>query len=187
MKIYTKTGDKGQTALFGGRRVEKDSLRIVALGEIDLLNSIIGVTVSEIILARDTDFQNSPDAITSIVNNLQREQQNMLRLGADIATPMDAKENFQFHIDRIKQQDIDILENEIDLWSSDLPLLQNFILPGGTKSASYAHYSRSICRKTEREVYTLSKSEELNKCILPYLNRMSDWLFTIARMLNHLH
>ncbi len=171
MKIYTKTGDKGETSLFGGRRITKANIRIESYGNVDELNSSLGLVRS---------FINS-----SKVNcKLEREQKNLLRLGADLATPFDSDKKFQNNVNRINKEDIDLLENEIDLWEAKLPKLTNFILPGGSKEASFTHLARSICRRAERSVVKLSNEEEINRETMVYLNRLSDWLFVLARILS---
>lgn len=170
MKIYTKTGDKGTTALFGGKRVSKYNLRLEAYGTVDELNSALGI-----VRAFNTDNE--------IDIKLEREQQNMLRLGADLATELDAPENLQQVVKRITEEDIAILEKEIDKWDATLPKLTAFILPGGSKSASFVHLARTICRRAERRVVQLSHSEDINDLTKKYLNRLSDWLFVMGRVL----
>lgn len=171
MKIYTKTGDKGETSLFGGKRISKNSQRIICLGLIDELNSILGVADSF------CDF-------SEISNKIQREQSNMLRAGADLATTFDSNSKLQNKIHRINIDDIQILENEIDKMEKELPELTQFILPGGTKTSAFLHHARSICRRTELAICKLSESEEINKELPIYINRLSDWLFVLARWTN---
>jgi cob(I)alamin adenosyltransferase len=170
MKMYTKTGDTGTTALFGGKRVSKHNLRLEAYGTVDELNSAIGV-----IRAFNKDSQ--------IDQKLEREQQNMLRLGADLATELDAPEKFQKAIKRITEKDIEIVEKEIDDWDSTLPKLTTFILPGGSQVSGFIHVARTICRRAERRVVQLSHSEEINDLTQKYLNRLSDWFFVMGRVL----
>jgi cob(I)alamin adenosyltransferase len=172
MKIYTKTGDKGTTMLFGGERVSKTSTRIMSLGVIDEVNSLLGIIVAQI---QDK----------SLISKIQREQSNFLRLGADVATTFDVKPELQKHINRIKPEDVLILENEIDEWDKELTKLTQFILPGGTIASAFTHHARSVCRSAERITVELASNEEINPEVLKYLNRLSDWLFTLARYLNY--
>jgi len=167
MKIYTKTGDGGETSLFGGKRVWKDDLRLSAYGTIDELNAVIGLGITEIL---------NPElrqALFSIQNNL-------FILGSDLATPMD-KGNKNFIIPRVQKEQYENLEKLIDEMDSKLAELKNFILPGGTKGSAYLHLSRTVCRRAEREVVALSKKEEINNEVEIYLNRLSDFLFVAAR------
>lgn len=171
MKIYTKTGDKGNTSLFGGKRVEKDSLRISVNGSVDELNSLLGVVISA-----------KPNS--ELINKIETIQKTMLRIGADIATRSEVGNKFENKIKRINEEDIALLESEIDEMTKELPTLTNFILPGGTKAAALTHHARSVCRRVERELYTLSKEEEINLELIAFFNRLSDWLFTLARYMN---
>lgn len=167
MRIYTKTGDRGETSLFGGRRVSKSSQRIELLGNIDELNSILGIAKVYI---------SNP-----YKNFIEREQSNLLRLGSDVATDLKEKEAFQAKILRITSKDVETLESEIDIWDNTLPQLTTFILPGDNKPSAFIHHARSICRKCERCAVELSLDEEINEFVLKYLNRLSDWLFVLAR------
>jgi cob(I)alamin adenosyltransferase len=170
MKIYTKTGDKGETSLFGGKRVSKDDLRIECNGLIDELNSILGVAVNEI--------KNS-----EIVAVLHKIQNQLFDLAADIATPI-KQENKNLKIKRIDKEYYEFLEKEIDFFDSQLPELKNFILPGGSKGASSLHLARTFCRRAERKVVTLKKSVDIGNDIIIYLNRLSDLFFVLARYEN---
>lgn len=167
MKIYTKTGDSGMTSLFGGKRVNKDSLRIEACGKCDELNSLIGVIIS----------QNPP---AEIAKKLLRVQREIFVLGADLATPFAVK----VKIPRIKKTFTTRLEREIDEMEKELPKLKNFILPGGGKVGSRLHLARSVVRCLERILVTLSRQDKLNPKIFPYINRLSDWFFVLARHAN---
>lgn len=168
MKIYTKTGDKGDTALFSGGRVPKHHLRVESYGTIDELNSILGVV-------RAT--QPSPQTDSWLV-----EIQNQLfHLGADLATPMDAKADW---ITRLKPEQVEWLETTIDTMTEQLEPLSNFILPGGTMAAAQLHIARTVCRRAERLVSALQQDEDINPISLVYINRLSDWLFTLARYEN---
>lgn len=174
MKIYTKQGDTGRTMIFGGKRLSKVSSRIKSLGEIDELNSLFGI-----ISIYCTYIE--------ILEKLTREQSNLLRLGADIATPIEADAKFQNAVKRIEAKDIQTLESEIDKWESELEKLTKFILPGGSKVSAFTHHARSVCRRAERTVVKLTNEEEINTEAIKYLNRLSDWLFTLARYLNKLN
>lgn len=171
MKIYTKTGDKGETSLFGGQRVWKDNPRLAAYGTVDELNSVIGIAVAEL------KSKELIDVLLSIQNDL-------FTMGSDLATPFD-KGNKGFIIPRINEEKTELLEKFIDRFDSKLPELKNFILPGGTKAASQIHFARTVCRRCEREVVALSKVEEINLEVEKYLNRLSDLLFVLARYENY--
>ena len=173
MKIYTKTGDKGETSLYGGKRVSKSHLRIEAIGAADELNAYLGTIISI----------DSPVKPWNDKKCLSRVQNELFTLGADLATPSDT--NSKLKILRVTADMITQLEKEIDAWSSALPELRNFILPGGSQVGAQLHYARTICRRTERCVVGLAEFDsELNDNILRYLNRLSDWLFVLARKVN---
>ena len=174
MKIYTKTGDSGNTSLFGGTRVPKYHLRIEAYGTIDELNSYIG-------LVRDQDI----DAQTS--KTLFKIQHELFTIGAMLATPPD-KEKLKSGKDRlsifkITTDNVLFLEREIDTIQQVLPPMKNFILPGGHQTVSFCHIARCICRRAERLSVQLHHEEPVNEVILTYLNRLSDYLFVLARKL----
>ncbi len=171
MKIYTKSGDKGETSLFGGQRVLKNCNRINAYGTVDELNSFLGAALSEI---KTTELK---EVLLSIQNNL-------FTLGGDLATPID-QTNKNVVIQRINEKNIFELEHLIDKYDEKLPELRNFILPGGTKGAALLHVARSVCRRAEREVVTLSKIEVIDNNIVVYLNRLSDLLFVLSRFENY--
>lgn len=175
MKIYTKTGDDGTTSLFGGQRVGKESIRIEVNGSVDELNSILGVVNAHL---EDLDLF---DKVSSV---LIREQSNMLRVGAQIATPPGSDEKFSSKLNLIKSGDIEVLESEIDAWEKELSKLTQFILPGGHKAAAFAHHARTVCRSLERKIVVLSHLEEVDSNLLAYVNRLSDWLFVLARYVN---
>lgn len=170
MKIYTKTGDKGETSLFGGERVPKDNLRISAYGTVDELNSIIGIAIAEI-------------QTTEIKEILVQVQNDLFTLGSDLASPAE-KEKGSFVIPRIKTDKIEKLETFIDSIEYKLQELRNFILPGGSKGASYLHLARTVCRRAEREVVSLAKNVVIGPNPVVYLNRLSDLLFVLARFEN---
>ena len=167
MKIYTKTGDKGETSLYGGKRVSKLSVRIEAYGTIDELNSFIG-------LLKDQSIADDHKAFLFTIQN------KLFTIGAIMATPSDSN---KLKIERIAESDIEALEKEIDKMDSTLEQMTHFILPGGHKSVSYCHVCRSICRRAERRAYELTTEESLDDVVLKYLNRLSDYLFVLARKL----
>lgn len=174
MKIYTKTGDRGSTALFGGTRVSKDHIRIEAYGTIDELNSYIG-------MIRD---QAIPDVEKQALLVIQHD---LFTLGAMLATdPQKARlKNGQerLNIPKITVETIDFLEREIDRMEQDLPPMTHFILPGGHTTVSFCHIARCVCRRAERLSVQLNREEPLETEILMYINRLSDYLFVLARKL----
>ena len=171
MKIYTKTGDEGTTGLFGGKRVSKDNLRIEAYGTIDELNGLIGVAVTEV---------NSEE----LKNDLLKIQYELFNLGADLATPI-TEEKIKVTIPRISDFDVNVFEKKIDYYDSKLPELKAFILPGGSKGSASLHFSRTVCRRAERRIVELSKSENIGDSVIKYINRLSDLLFVLARFENY--
>ncbi|HSP87771.1 MAG TPA: cob(I)yrinic acid a,c-diamide adenosyltransferase [Ignavibacteriaceae bacterium] len=170
MKIYTKGGDKGETGLFGGERVSKDSLRIEAYGTVDELNSFIGLTVIEI---KDPE-------VKALLNKIQ---DTLFTLGSDLATPENQK-NKTYTIPRINKSHAEEIEKEIDKFDSKLEELRNFILPGGCKSSALLHICRTICRRAERRVVSLNNGVNVNPDIIIFLNRLSDLFFILARYEN---
>lgn len=169
MKIYTRTGDEGETSLFAGGRVSKAHLRLHTYGTVDELNSILGV-----VLAAGVEAE--------IETALQRVQAELFVVGADLATPLEAEAKW---LTRVTADMIEYLEREIDAWESQLPPLKNFILPGGCMAGALLHQARTICRRAERWLVTLKTSEPVNEEVLRYLNRLSDWLFVLARYANY--
>ena len=166
MKIYTKTGDDGKTSLFDNSRVWKSHERIVSYGAIDELNSAVGIAIS-----MDLDHQ--------LKEILVRIQNELFIVGSDLANP-----NMSDTKIRTTENMILSLENDIDAFESELSELTNFILPGGTLMSSILHLSRTIARRAETHVTALSQKEEINKIVIVYLNRLSDLLFVLARVLN---
>jgi cob(I)alamin adenosyltransferase len=167
MKIYTKTGDKGETALYGGERVAKDSLRVTAYGTVDEANSAIGLARSHL----------QDDEIDKDLTHLQNA---LFDVGADLATPSDS--NYRKNVSPIDGQDIAYLEQLIDRY--DNTPLTNFILPGGHPSSAALHLARTITRRAEREVTSLKREETINEHVAVFLNRLSDLLFVMARVVN---
>jgi cob(I)alamin adenosyltransferase len=170
MKIYTKTGDKGETGLFGGERVNKDSLRISAYGTIDELNSFIGYAITEI---KDE----------SIKGNLSKIQNYLFTVGSDLATP-DTDKNAKLKIQRTPESFYKEIEKMIDNYDAQLEELRNFILPGGSKGAALLHICRTVCRRAEREVVALKNSVTIGENIIIFLNRLSDLFFVLSRFEN---
>ena len=160
-KIYTKTGDDGSTGLGDGTRVSKDSARVSAYGTVDEANSAIGL-----VLACDI-----PDAVRSMPESVQH---HLFDLGGELCIPGHAA---------IFDADIEQLESQLDAFNSDLPPLKDFILPGGGMAASHCHLARTICRRAERETVTLSHHDAVRPEAIRYLNRLSDLLFVLARVL----
>jgi cob(I)alamin adenosyltransferase len=170
-RIYTKTGDDGTTGLFGGSRVAKDALRIEAYGTVDELNAVIGVALAA-------------GMPSELVDELSEVSSNLFTLGADLATPLDPPPAYA--IPRISGEHIAALERRIDLHDEALEPLKVFILPGGTPAAAALHHARTVCRRAERATVTLARHEDVGPHVVTYLNRLSDYLFTLARMANHL-
>lgn len=176
MKIYTKTGDKGETALYGGTRVSKASARVESYGNIDELNSFIGFAKSEI-----TDEK--------VLEQLKKIQFDLFTVGSESATPID-KLTLANGKSRllliISETEIVELEHWMDEFEKDLQPLQYFILPGGGKSATSLHICRTVCRRAERSLVFLNESEEVRPELIKYLNRLSDYLFVLARYVSKL-
>lgn len=172
MKIYTKTGDKGETGLIGGKRVSKADPRIVAYGAVDELNSSIGVVIS--FLRQKTQF---PD----LVNVLVQTQNDLFTVGSDLADPSFPKAG---NTPRTSENMAAALEPIIDGFESELDPITFFILPGGSVEASLLHQARGVARRVETAVVSLSKSEPINPAVVVYLNRLSDMLFVSARLAN---
>ena len=175
MKIYTKTGDKGTTALYGGTRVKKYNLRIDSYGTVDELNSYIG-------LIKDQEIS---DTVKEVLLRIQNE---LFTLGAMLATPPE-KETLKsgkerLNIPKVNENSITFLENEIDKIDEVLPQMTHFILPGGHQAVSFCHVARCVCRRAERLCVELNDEENINSDILKYVNRLSDFLFTLARKLS---
>lgn len=165
MKIYTKTGDEGTTALFGGRRVSKGALRIETYGTVDELNSWLG-------LVRDQEVNRIRE------NFLISIQQNLFVIGSTLAAEPG---NTKIKIPMLKEEGITNLENEIDRMEKELEPMRNFVLPGGHQSVSFCHITRTVCRRAERLVIRLKEEESVDTIVIKYLNRLSDFLFVLAR------
>lgn len=171
MKIYTKTGDKGETGLYGGQRVAKDDIRVHAYGDVDELNSNLGVVIA---LGCDAEINSTLLGI----------QSKLFSLGADLATPNNVSQ--KLNIIRIDSEDVNSLELEIDNYEAKLKKLQHFILPGGSKTGAFLFLARACCRRAERNCVTLSQQTEINAQAIIYLNRLSDLLFVLARYENQM-
>jgi len=170
MKIYTKTGDKGETGLFGGERVSKASLRLAAYGTIDELNSFIGYAITEVI-------------DVSVKENLSKIQNYLFTVGSDLATPESEKAT-KLNIQRTPETFYKEIEKMIDKYDAQLEELRNFILPGGSKSSALLHVCRTVCRRAEREVVALKSSVTIGDNIIIFLNRLSDLFFVLSRFEN---
>jgi cob(I)alamin adenosyltransferase len=176
VKVYTKTGDKGTTGLADGSRISKDDLRIEAYGTVDELNSIIGICRQNIL--------NIPSKEQKLLDSwLFAIQNDLFNLGADLATPLSSRWEKMIVINEF---DIKQLEKIIDLCQNLLEPLHEFVLPGGTLLNSYLHLARTICRRSERLIVSLSKEKEINPQIIPYINRLSDLLFVLSRWVQKL-
>jgi cob(I)alamin adenosyltransferase len=171
LKIYTRTGDRGDTGLFGGGRVGKDDVRVDAYGEVDELNAVVG-------LARAA-APSSP-----ISGQLEQVQRDLFSIGAMLATPDLEKMRRQLEKARLDDARIAELERAIDAAEERLDPLKAFILPGGTPQAAALHVARTVCRRAERRVVRLAREVELPEVVVVYLNRLSDLLFTLARLAN---
>lgn len=172
MRIYTRTGDAGQTGLFGGQRVGKDALRVEAYGEVDELNAAIGVA-----RARPGD-----EVVGDLLAAIQHD---LFVLGSDLATPAEAGARVGTRsVRRMEERHVQRLEDEIDALDAALPPLERFILPGGSERGALLHFARTVCRRAERRVVALARVEEVNAEAVRYLNRLSDLLFVLARGVN---
>lgn len=161
-KIYTRTGDAGTTGLGDGTRVAKDCLRIAAMGDVDELNSIIGLMLTESMSPKIRDC-------------LTRIQHDLFDMGGEICMPGHAM---------IKAERVTALEKQLDTWNDTLSPLKEFILPGGSRAAAYCHLARTVCRRAERQMTTLNNQEKMTEISLQYINRLSDLLFVLCRVLN---
>ncbi|HQN65687.1 MAG TPA: cob(I)yrinic acid a,c-diamide adenosyltransferase [Methylophilus sp.] len=161
-KIYTRTGDDGTTGLGDGTRIAKNSLRVEALGDVDELNAVIGLLQTE-------PFE------TNIHKVLEAIQHDLFDMGGELCMPGHSL---------LKQERITALEHQLDAWNDQLEPLKEFILPGGSRAAGYCHLARTVCRRAERTIYALHAQESLHENVLQYINRLSDLLFVLCRVLN---
>ncbi len=171
MKIYTRTGDEGETALLDGSRVGKDSVRVAAYGDVDELNAVLGV-----VLAHASDAP-----LGELLRGIQRD---LFALGAQLADPKDRVAARKAKV-RVVPEHVAILEKAIDERESELPPLTAFILPGGSPLGAFLHLARTVCRRAERSVVALSRQQNVDPVLIVYLNRLSDLLFVLARHENH--
>lgn len=167
MKIYTKTGDKGTTSLVGGTRVSKAELRIDTYGTIDELNAYVGLLRDQAVNDARRDF-------------LKYIQDRLFTIGSILASEPDNRKHF---IPDLHEEDITALEIAIDQMNETLPAMRSFILPGGHESVSFAHVARTVCRRAERLVIALHQTEAIDDTVMRYLNRLSDYLFVLSRMM----
>lgn len=168
MKIYTRTGDKGKTSLLGGTRVSKSHLKIQAYGTIDEFNSYLGLLADQPVNKNRVYFLRKIQDLLFTIGSILAKDPNKPK----VKTP------------QISKKEITILEKEIDLLSEKLPEMKNFILPGGHQSVSICHITRCVCRRAERLVIELDQTEKLDDTIIKYLNRLSDYLFVLARKMS---
>lgn len=168
MKIYTKTGDKGETSLFGGKRVPKYNLRIESYGTVDELNSHVGLLRS---------YENSKEANAALIEI----QDRLFTIGSNLAT---VPGNEKVKIPGLNESDINFLENEIDKMNEKLPIMKSFVLPGGDIVVAQCHIARCVCRRAERLVVHLASEEFVSEDVIKYLNRLSDYLFVLSRMIS---
>jgi cob(I)alamin adenosyltransferase len=169
MKIYTRKGDTGTTQLIGGARVGKDHLRIEAYGTVDELNSWLGVLADEPALKPRQEF-------------IRAIQHRLFTIGSLLA---EDPQGSRMNLPGIAEADVQTLEQDIDRMDVELPALRNFVLPGGHPANSWAHVARTVCRRAERHTVALHQAAEVPQLVLQYLNRLSDWLFTLARWASH--
>ncbi|NIN70758.1 MAG: cob(I)yrinic acid a,c-diamide adenosyltransferase [Gemmatimonadetes bacterium] len=172
MKIYTRKGDGGETSLFGGRRVRKDELRVEAYGTVDELNSTVGLVGARL----PSQMEEWRDSLIAI-------QSDLFTIGAILATPKTGAAKPE-HIPELAEVRVETLEDWIDKLDEELTRLKVFVLPGGSELAATLHLARSVCRRAERRVVTLANQEEVEPVVIKYLNRLSDFLFTLARAAN---
>ncbi|MEO6283950.1 MAG: cob(I)yrinic acid a,c-diamide adenosyltransferase [Dyadobacter sp.] len=169
MKIYTKTGDKGTTSLIGGTRLSKAHVRIDAYGTVDELNSYIGMLRDQPVNEKRRDL-------------LKEIQDRLFTMGSHLASESDKKKKM---LPDLTEDDIVLLENEMDQIDSQIPPLRSFVLPGGHQSVSFGHIARTVCRRAERAVIHLQQGEEVESIVIRYLNRLSDYLFMLCRIMTY--
>lgn len=169
MKIYTKTGDKGTTSLIGGTRLSKAHVRIDAYGTVDELNSYIGMLRDQPVNEKRKDL-------------LKEIQDRLFTMGSHLASESDQKKKI---LPDLTEEDIVLLENEMDQIDSKIPPLRAFVLPGGHQSVSFGHIARTVCRRAERAVIHLQQGEEVELIVIRYLNRLSDYLFMLCRIMTY--
>jgi cob(I)alamin adenosyltransferase len=169
-KLYTRGGDRGETSLFGGERVPKDHLRVDAYGQLDELSAALGL----LIVALPAD---------ELRDQLQQVQNELFDLGAELATPPESRLEYKLP-PGVEEADWRRLERLLDVYDAQVPPLRAFVLPGGHETAARAHLARTVCRRAERAVVRLAHEDEVRADVITYLNRLSDFLFVVARVLN---
>lgn len=175
-KVYTRTGDRGETSLVGGRRVPKDSPRIESYGTIDELNSIVGL--ARVFNEEKLEKGEAHQFLDSVLRQLQDE---LFDLGSELATPADF---FKEGMYRVGEREVKKLEQLMDECQKELKPLKSFVLPGGGRIGAYLHQCRTVCRRAEREILRLSRTEELGEWPLIYINRLSDLFFVLSRWIS---
>jgi cob(I)alamin adenosyltransferase len=175
-RVYTRTGDKGETGLVGGKRVPKDSPRIEAYGTIDELNSIVGLT-----RMFNEEKLSECEAHRFLDSVLRQIEDELFDLGSELATPPDF---FKEGMYRVGEPEVKKLEQVMDQCQKELEPLKSFVLPGGGRIGAYLHQCRTVCRRAEREILRLSRVEELNEWSLKYVNRLSDLFFVLSRWIS---
>lgn len=171
MKIYTKTGDKGKTSLLGGKKVAKSHYRITSYGDVDELNSFVGL------------LKDQPGITQELLRQLNWIQEHLFTIGSILATEKDFS---GFKLPEIQKNHIQKLEIWIDEFTAELPELKSFILPGGHPTVSYCHICRTVCRRAERSIIALDSEEQVNENIVPFVNRLSDYFFVMSRKMAQL-
>jgi cob(I)alamin adenosyltransferase len=179
MKIYTKTGDRGETSLFSGQRVPKDDPFIEALGTVDECNSCLGAVLSL--------FPLDGEELEPLRIQLETIQHALFDVGAAVATPRTRAASAKLDKTRFDEEATRQLEQWIDQMEEQLPKLHSFILPGGHAAGAFLHLARSICRRAERSVLPLYRTGDVSDSVMIYLNRLSDYLFSLSRFVNHIH
>jgi cob(I)alamin adenosyltransferase len=175
-KVYTRTGDRGETGLVGGKRVAKDSLRVEAYGAIDEINSIVGL--ARVFNEEDSAAGEARQFLDGVLCQIQDE---LFDIGSELATP---PEFFTAGMYRVSDDEVKRLEKLMDRCQKDLEPLKSFVLPGGGRIGAYLHQCRTVCRRAERDILRLSRSEEVNPTLLKYVNRLSDLFFVLARWIS---
>lgn len=173
MTIYTKTGDRGETSLLGGKRVKKSCIEMEAIGEIDELNASVGILISDL-----------DPHLNYLVHKLETVQHTLFAIGSQLAA---VQTELAVHIPYICEHDVHSLEQWIDEMDKDLEVLTQFILPGGNRAAAQSFLTRAVCRRAERSIVALMERYTISPFVLPYINRLSDVLFTLARFINLKH
>ncbi|EGL81493.1 ATP/cobalamin adenosyltransferase [Caldalkalibacillus thermarum TA2.A1] len=170
MKIYTRTGDEGQTSIVGGR-VSKASEKVEAYGTVDEANSFVGVAIAHL-----------PEEEHEIRAELEKIQHELFDCGSDLSKKEGAERKYPY---KVTEEMVTFLEKRIDAYVEEAPDLERFILPGGTKAAAYLHVARTVVRRAERQTVRLAEKEQINPNVQKYLNRLSDYFFALARVINH--